>query len=74
MEGSKYMMIDQSSCFLVGVIDNVCVIILYPEADMRYYADAAGAVCVKNIRLCVKFMLEFMRLTRNVTIWEKSGT
>ena len=41
------------------------------RADMRYYADA---VCVKNIRLCVKFMMEFTRLTRNVTIWEKSGT
>ena len=38
------------------------------QPDMRYYADAADAVCVKNIRLCVKFMLEFTRLTRNVTI------
>ena len=36
-------------------------------ADMRYYADAADAVCVKNIRFCVKFMLEFTHLTRNVT-------
>ena len=35
-------------------------------ADMRYYADAADAVCVKNIRLCVKFMLEFKCLTRNL--------
>ena len=36
--------------------------------DMRYYTDAADTVCVKNIRLCVKYMLEFTRLTRNVTI------
>ena len=38
------------------------------RSDMRYYADAADAVCVKNIKLCVKFMLEFTGLTRNVTI------
>jgi hypothetical protein len=38
------------------------------EADMRYFADAADAVCVKNSKLCVKFMLEFTGLTRNVTI------
>jgi hypothetical protein len=46
-------------------------------ADMRYYADAADAadaVCVKNIRLCLKLMLEFTCLTRYVTIWEKVGT
>ena len=36
--------------------------------DMRYYADAAESVCVKNIKLCVKFMLEFSGLTRNVSI------
>jgi hypothetical protein len=36
--------------------------------DMRYYADAADAVCVKNIWLCVKFKLEFTHLTQNVTI------
>jgi hypothetical protein len=35
---------------------------------MRYFADAADAVCVKNIRLCVKLMLEVARLTQNVTI------
>ena len=40
-------------------------------ADMRYYAEA---VWIKNIRLCVKFMLEFTRSTQNWTIWEKSGT
>ena len=26
-------------------------------SDMRYFADAADAVCVKNIMLCVKCML-----------------
>ena len=41
---------------------------------MRYYADAANAVCVKNIKLCIKFMLEFTYLTWKETIWEKSGT
>jgi hypothetical protein len=41
---------------------------------MRYYADAEDADCVENIMLCVKFMFEFMRLTQNMTIWEKSGT
>ena len=34
-----------------------------PKADMRYFADAADAVCVKNDRLCVKFMSEFTRST-----------
>jgi hypothetical protein len=28
------------------------------SSDMRYFADAADAVCVNNIKLCVKFMLE----------------
>jgi hypothetical protein len=35
--------------------------------DMRYYADAADAadaVCVKNINFCVTFMLEVTGLTR----------
>jgi hypothetical protein len=38
------------------------------EADMRYFADTADAVSVKNIKFCVKFMLEFTGLTMNVTI------
>ena len=30
-----------------------------PHADMRYYADAVDAVCVKKYRLCVKCVLDF---------------
>ena len=41
---------------------------------MRYYADAADAVCVQNSKLCVKFMLEFTCFTRNVTIFSENVT
>jgi hypothetical protein len=37
-------------------------------ADMRYFADAADAVCVTNMMFCVTFVLEFTRLTLKVTI------
>jgi hypothetical protein len=37
-------------------------------ADAVDAADTADVVCVKNSRLCVKFMLEFTRLFQNVTI------
>jgi hypothetical protein len=39
---------------------------------MRYSADAADSDCVKNIKLCVQFMLEFTGLTGNVTILRKN--
>jgi hypothetical protein len=38
------------------------------QADMRYFADAADAVCVKNMMLCVRFVLEFTHFTLKVTI------
>ena len=40
-------------------------------ANMRNYEDGANAACVKklrNIRMCIKFMLKFTRKTHTVTI------
>jgi hypothetical protein len=68
LEGAINILIDEYWANVMSkLVSNTNVWQTYMLWDMRYYADAADAVCVEIIKLCVKFMLEFTGFTRNVT-------